>query len=157
MDSAIDIRLAVRSDVPQIVALLADDPLGSKREDFRSPVPETYYRAFEKISNDANQKLIVAIDNAEVVGTLQLTFITYLTYQGGTRAQIEGVRIAKSYRGKGLGKQLVQWAIEQSRNAGAHVIQLTTDRQRPEALQFYENLGFIASHHGMKLHLAHTE
>lgn len=147
------IRRATRKDVPEIIALLANDKLGKLRENFRDPLPKTYYTAFEKIQADANQHLMVLEDvNCSVIGTLQLSFIQYLTYQGGIRSQIEAVRVHPDHRGKGLGRQLFEWAIEFAEKNGAHLIQLTTDKKRPEALAFYKELGFTASHEGMKLH-----
>lgn len=148
-----NIRKAKREDVISIVRLLADDVLGKQREDYRIPLPRTYYQAFEKIDTDPNQELMV-VENKQnmVIGTLQLSLIPYLTYQGGLRAQIEAVRIAEAHRGQGLGKELFVWAIQRARERGAHVLQLTTDKKRPEARRFYESLGFKASHEGMKLH-----
>ena len=103
---------------------------------------------------DPNQALIVVEnDRQEVIGTLQLTYIQYLTYQGGIRVVIEAVRVREDLRGTGVGKQMFEWAIKQARAAGAHMVQLTSDKQRPEAIRFYEKLGFKASHEGMKLHL----
>ncbi|MEM7185227.1 MAG: GNAT family N-acetyltransferase [Bacteroidota bacterium] len=146
-------REATIEDLPIIVGMLADDPLGSQREDFKDPLPETYLKAFQNIEKDPNHLLmVVANENEEVIGTLQLSFLPYLTYRGGIRAQIEAVRIHKNHRGKGLGSHLFEWAIEKAREKGAHVLQLTTDKQRPEALEFYQKLGFVASHEGMKLH-----
>jgi GNAT superfamily N-acetyltransferase len=147
------LRTATRRDIPAIVELLADDPLGQQREDYRLPLPETYLNAFEHINEDPNQELIV-VENGdrEVIGTLQLSFLQYLTYQGGIRAQIEAVRIRKDIRGAGMGSKLMKWAIARAQERGAHVLQLTTDKKRPEALQFYESMGFVASHEGMKLH-----
>ncbi|WP_299126058.1 GNAT family N-acetyltransferase [uncultured Winogradskyella sp.] len=146
-------RKATKNDIPKIVALIADDELGKKREVFKDPLPEQYLNAFEKINLDANNELIVVEnEDLEVIGTLQLTFIQYLTYQGGIRAQIEAVRIRKDQRGVGLGKIMFKWAIERAKTKNAHLIQLTTDKQRPEAIKFYKNLGFKATHEGMKLH-----
>jgi len=145
-------RKAKKEDLAAIVRMLAHDKLGKLREDFREPLPEQYYQAFENINADKNQELMVLEDNDEVIGTFQLSFIQYLTYQGGTRAQIEAVRIREDYRGKGIGEQMMVWAIERARNQGAHVLQLTTDKKRPEALRFYQKLGFEATHEGMKLH-----
>ena len=96
--------------------------------------------------------MVVINANQEVIGTLQLTFIPYLTYQGGIRAQIEAVRIREDLRGAGLGEKLFRWAITRAQDKGAHVLQLTTDKKRPDARRFYEKLGFKASHEGMKLH-----
>ncbi len=149
------IRPAIKEDIPLIVEMLADDSLGALREDYQEPLPQKYYDAFDRIVADVNQELVVILNEfKEVIGTLQLSFIPYLTYQGGIRAQIEAVRVQKSYRGLGIGQQLFEWAIERAKEKGAHVVQLTTDKKRPEALRFYENLGFRASHEGMKLHLA---
>lgn len=149
-----NIRTATLEDVPFIVEMLANDPLGKQREDYRLPLPESYLSAFERIASDPYQELmVVESEEGEVVGTLQLTIIQYLTYQGGVRAQIEAVRIREDQRGMGLGEQLFEWAIGRANEKGAHVLQLTTDKQRPQALKFYEKLGFKATHEGMKLKL----
>ena len=148
------IREATKKDVPTIVEMLANDKLGRQRERFENPLPNSYLSAFKQIDADTNQELVVMEDNSgKVIGTLQLSFLQYLTYQGGIRAQIEQVRVHESQRGKGLGRLLFEWAIERAKEKGAHVVQLTTDKKRPDALKFYENLGFKASHEGMKLHL----
>ena len=146
-------RKAVREDVPFIVQLLANDKLGQLREDYQDPLPEKYYSAFEQIDADPNQELIV-IENrdGEVIGTLQLSFIQYLTYQGGIRAQIEAVRVREDLRGDGIGQKLFEWAINRAKERNAHLLQLTTDKKRPEAIRFYEKLGFKTSHEGMKIH-----
>ncbi len=153
MSDSLVIRRATRADVEAIVRLLADDPLGSARERYQQPLPESYLQAFDAIDRDPQQELVVVDDGGEVVGTLQLTIIPYLTYQGGRRAQIEAVRVSAARRGAGLGERLCTWAIERARERGCHVVQLTTDKQRPDALRFYEKLGFVASHEGMKHHL----
>ena len=102
-----------RSDIPEIVKMLADDELGSKREDYKVPLPKIYYDAFQNILQDKNQELIILEKfNKEIIGTLQLTFTQYLTYRGGLRAQIEAVRIHKKFRGKGFGKMIFKWAIK---------------------------------------------
>jgi len=146
-------RKAIKNDVQAIVEMIADDKLGKTRESFQIPLPNSYYRAFENIDADNNQELIVVeSEKGEIIGTLQLSFIQYLTYQGGIRAQIEAVRIRKDQRGTGLGAQLFEWAIERAKKRKAHVLQLTTDKKRPEALNFYKKHGFIDSHEGMKLH-----
>ena len=149
-----NIRIAERQDLDRIIELLADDKLGQMREAFRQPLPAEYITAFKKITADPNQDLIV-LENTDgkVIGCMQLTFIQYLTYRGGIRAQIEGVHIAKEEQQKGLGKRMFKWAIERAKERGAHLVQLTSDKVRPEALQFYHKLGFRDSHEGLKLHL----
>ena len=147
-------RKARKGDIPNIVKMLADDELGSKREDYKVPLPKSYYDAFQNIFQDKNQELIILENfNKEIIGTLQLTFIQYLTYRGGLRAQIEAVRIQKKFRGKGFGKRIFKWAIKRSIDKAAHLVQLTTDKQRPDAIEFYRALGFRDSHMGMKLNL----
>ncbi|MDH5475693.1 MAG: GNAT family N-acetyltransferase [Cyclobacteriaceae bacterium] len=146
-------RKAIESDVSAIVAMIADDELGKERENFEHPLPDEYVKAFDKINTDENQELIVVEnEKGEVVGTLQLTFIQYLTYRGGIRAQIEAVRIRKDNRGNGLGKAMFEWAINRAKERKAHLLQLTTDKKRPKAIDFYKSLGFSQSHEGMKLH-----
>ncbi|KAA9353428.1 GNAT family N-acetyltransferase [Larkinella humicola] len=146
-------RLATESDLIEIVKMLSDDKLGTSRERFELPLPKTYTEAFARIVGDPYQELMVAELNAEIVATFQLSFIQYLTYQGGIRAQIEAVRVKSDYRGQGIGKAVFDYAIERARSKGAHVVQLTTDKKRPDAIRFYESLGFVDSHEGMKLHL----
>ncbi len=146
-------RKAAKADVQHIVEMLADDELGELRENYQIPIPKTYLNAFDSIDQDKNQELIVIESNNEIVGTLQLSFIQYLTYQGGIRAQIEAVRIRKGYRNRGLGESFFQWAIERAKQRKAHILQLTTDKSRPDALRFYKKLGFEPSHEGMKMHL----
>ena len=148
------IMLASKDDIPAIVAMLANDPLGRNREEFQDILPEPYYKAFKKINQDPNQELIVGeSESGEIIATLQLSFIQYLTYRGGLRAQIEAVRVHETHRNQGLGQQVLEWAIERAKEKGAHVVQLTTDKKRVQTLRFYEKLGFVASHEGMKLHL----
>lgn len=147
-------RKATKNDLPFIVKLMANDKLGKLRENYQEPLPESYYEAFEVIYSDPNQELMVAeMENeSEIAGTFQLTFIPYLSYQGKLRAQIENVFVREDLTGQGIGKKIFEWAIERSKKRNAHLLQLTSDKQRPSAIKFYENLGFIASHEGMKLH-----
>lgn len=146
-------RAAERSDIPAIVRMLADDPLGAQRESFSDPLPASYLAAFEAIDTDPNNELVVAIMSGQVIGVLQITFIPYLTYRGGWRALVEGVRVSSGARSGGTGGAMIRWAIERARQRECLMIQLTTDRTRTDALRFYERLGFVASHHGMKLML----
>ena len=146
-------RRAVRGDLPDIVRLLADDALGSQREENVSPLPGSYYAAFEALARDPNNELVIVELAGTIVGVLQLTYIPYITYRGSWRAQIEGVRIDSSLRSSGIGRKLVAWAIERAQSRGCHMVQLTSDKSRPDAIRFYESLGFVASHEGMKLHL----
>jgi GNAT superfamily N-acetyltransferase len=146
-------RAARRGDLPEIVRLLADDPIARQREQYQDPIPESYGRAFDAIAADDRSLLVVADRDGDVVGTLQLTFIPYLDYQGRERALIEAVRVTEELRGSGIGSDMLRWAIERARERGCHVVQLTTDKRRSAARRFYESLGFVASHEGMKLPL----
>lgn len=148
-----NIREACSADLSNIVRLLANDPLGKQRESSQDPLPQQYYTAFTEIDVDPNNYLIVLEDDKKIIGTCQLTIIRYLTYQGGKRGQIEGVRVDESYRGQGIGKLMIEWVINKSRELNCHLIQLTMDKKRFETIEFYQKLGFIASHEGLKLHL----
>ncbi len=148
---SIQFREAVRNDLPAIVNMLADDPLGVRREQNIQPLPPSYYEAFTAIEADPRNELIVAVADGLVVGVMQLTFIPGLSYQGSWRMLIEGVRVATASRGKGVGGAMLTWAINRARERGCHIVQLTTNKQRADARRFYERLGFAASHEGMKL------
>jgi ribosomal protein S18 acetylase RimI-like enzyme len=146
-------RLATRADMPSVVRLLADDDLGSQRERYESPLPESYYSAFEQIDNDSNHELIIAGRNGEVIGTLHLMFLPSISFQGGLRAQIESVRVDKRFQSQGIGSEMMKWAMERAKQRGAHIVQLTTHKSRVDAHRFYERLGFKGTHMGMKLSL----
>ncbi|MEM6428315.1 MAG: GNAT family N-acetyltransferase [Deinococcota bacterium] len=149
--NTLSFREATREDVPNIVRMLADDVLGQTREAYGDPIPQVYWDAFSAINQDPNQHLLVACLEAEVVGTLQLSFLPNMSYQGGWRSLIETVRVDASKRGAGIGKAFIQHAIALSKARGCHMVQLTTNKQRDDAIRFYERLGFTASHEGMKL------
>lgn len=143
-------RRAREADLPAIVALLADDELGRTREDATMPPNAKYRAAFAAIDRDPNQYLAVAERDGAVIGCLQLSFIPGLSRLGLWRGQIESVRIASDARGGGLGRAMFEWAIGECRRRGCGLVQLTTDKARPDARRFYESLGFTASHEGMK-------
>ncbi|MEV4452153.1 MULTISPECIES: GNAT family N-acetyltransferase [Streptomyces] len=147
----LEIRPAASDDVPAIVAMLADDPLGAQRESPDDLTP--YLAALERLSADPNQHLVVAVREGRVVGTLQLTVLPGLSRKGSTRALIEGVRVHSDERGSGLGTRFIEWAIEESRRQGCQLVELTSDATRTDAHRFYERLGFTASHVGFKLAL----
>lgn len=149
----IDIRNASKNDLVTIVSMLADDPLGKSRESAVEPLDQKYLDAFYAIDEDANQVIaVVEIDNV-IAGCFQLSFIPGLSRSGMWRAQIESVRIGKGFRDKGLGQVMIEWAIAEAKNRGCGLVQLTSDIQRPQAIRFYEKLGFVNSHAGMKLGL----
>lgn len=145
------IRAAVAEDLSVLVSMLADDPLGATRESSNLPLHDDYLSAFREIEKDPNNELVVVLRDEQVIGMLQLTFIPYLTHMGSWRCLVEGVRIHKDFRGQGLGAELIQWSIDRAKARDCKMIQLTSDKQRPEALRFYEMLGFKASHEGFKL------
>ncbi|MFJ7630233.1 GNAT family N-acetyltransferase [Streptomyces sp. NPDC097595] len=149
--SDLEIRRATADDLAEIVALLADDPLGAQRESPEDLAP--YRAALRRMADDPNQHMMVAVREERVVGTLQLTVIPGLSRRGSTRSVIEGVRIHADERGSGLGTRLIQWAVDESRRQGCQLVQLTSDLSRTDAHRFYERLGFIASHVGFKLAL----
>ncbi|KOT47973.1 MULTISPECIES: GNAT family N-acetyltransferase [Streptomyces] len=149
--SEFEIRRASEDDLPAIVAMLADDPLGATRE---TPDDLTPYRtAYEQLAADPNQHLVVAVRDGRPVGTLQLTVVPGLSRRGSSRSIIEAVRVHSDERGNGLGTRLIEWAVEESRTLGCRLVQLTSDATRIDAHRFYERLGFEASHLGFKLQL----
>jgi ribosomal protein S18 acetylase RimI-like enzyme len=146
------IRAATRADVAAIVALLADDDIGARRESTDPLAPE-YGLAFDAIAGDPDELLVVACLGHDVVGCLQLTLLHHLSHRGAIRAHIESVRVARSLRGRGVGHQLMAWTLAVARERGARLAQLSTDKTRADAHRFYESLGFRATHVGMKLPL----
>ncbi len=150
--SKVTIRRGRRDDVAVIVGMLADDPLGGPRERIEDPLPQSYYQAFETVERDPNIQLVVAEDGeGVVVGCLQLCILPGLSSQGATRGLIEDVRVASHCRSRGIGEQLVQWAVTEARGKGCKLVELLTHHTRVDAQRFYERLGFARSHVGMTL------
>ena len=151
-NSPVTIRRARRDDIEIIVRMLADDPLGSARELLADPLPASYFRAFDALEQASNIQLVVAEDGAgAVVGCLQLCILPGLSSQGASRALIEDVRVASHCRSRGIGEQLVQWAVAEARGRGCKLVELLTHNTRVDAQRFYKRLGFLPSHVGMTL------
>jgi GNAT superfamily N-acetyltransferase len=149
-------RSATEADLPTIVALLADDLIAAGREGGSgSEAAESgaYLKAFHEVDADPRNHLIVADLDGEVAGTLQLTYIPGVSRMGTERAQIEAVRVAAAHRGRGLGREMITWAVDQARARGCGLVQLTSDQRRTDAIRFYASLGFEPTHVGMKLSL----
>lgn len=148
---AITIRRARREDVGKIVAMLADDALGRARERVETPLPDSYVQAFARLDADPNITLMVAEEAGIVVGCLQLCVLPGLSSQGASRALIEDVRVDASRRSRGIGEQLVRWALDEARGQGCKLVELLTHQTRVDAQRFYERLGFARSHVGMTI------
>jgi GNAT superfamily N-acetyltransferase len=146
-------RPAQEEDLPTIIALLADDPIGATREHGTHDGLGAYAAAWKAMQAQVGNSIQVAVLDSQIVGVLQLTFIAGLSRGGMLRAQIEGVRVSGSHRGHGIGRKLFDHAIVLARDAGCGLVQLTTDKRRHDARRFYEELGFTATHEGMKLEL----
>jgi len=148
-EKSVSIRPARREDVAAIVAMLADDHLGRARERVEDPLPEVYYQAFERVARDQNLTLVVAESEGRVVGCLQLAILPGISTQGGIRGLLEDVRVASDCRSRGIGEQLVQWAVAEAKARGCNLVELLTHQSRTDAQRFYKRLGFAASHVGM--------
>jgi len=147
-------RQANAGDLPLLIEMLADDTLGRRREDISQSVHPRYLEAFSSISEDENNELVVVEFEGDIVGMMQLTFIPYLTHTGSWRCLIEGVRVHSAYRARGFGATMFHWAIDRAKSRACSLVQLTSNKQRPDALRFYESLGFEATHEGFKLAIA---
>ena len=148
----VTIRRARRDDVARIVAMLADDPLSGARERLEDPLPQLYFDAFERVACDPNIQLVVAEDGeGAVVGCLQLCILPGVSSQGASRGLLEDVRVASDCRSRGIGEQLVQWAVTEARARGCKLVELLTHHTRVDAQRFYERLGFARSHVGMTI------
>lgn len=156
MQNNITIRKALTKDVAAIVKLLQDDILGKTREQFGPTISQNYYDAFSIIDKDPGQILAIAEIDGKVIATLQIIFITNISFHGAVRALIEGVHVDKDLRGKGIGQYIMEWAINEARKRNCHFVQLTSNKQRVDAHRFYERLGFTPSHIGFKLDLVGT-
>ncbi|MGY8709826.1 GNAT family N-acetyltransferase [Bradyrhizobium sp. 18BD] len=148
-DKSVSIRPARREDVPAMIAMLADDHLGRARERLEDPLPAVYYEAFARVERDPNLTLVVAESEGRVVGCLQLAVLPGISSQGGIRGLLEDVRVASDCRSRGIGEQLVRWAVTEAKARGCILVELLTHASRTDAQRFYKRLGFASSHVGM--------
>ncbi|MBL9065414.1 MAG: GNAT family N-acetyltransferase [Sphingopyxis sp.] len=151
--SALVMRTATRDDLPAIVAMLFDDDLGRTREIVSDPVDPAYVAGFEAITADPNQHLVVAELDDKIVGTMQLSYLPGIQFRGGWRQQVEAVRVDSRIRGQGLGRRMMDWAIDQARQRGCMIVQLSSQNDRKDAHRFYERLGFDRDHVQMKYYV----
>ena len=148
------IRKAIKTDVPHIIKMWAEDDFSSAKEAFKEPLSTEYYRAFDNINNDKNHELVVLeSEDVKIIGSIQLTFIQHLIKKGGVVAHIEAVMVHQDYRGKGIGQKLMLWAIERAKERKAVLIQFTSNKQREKSIVFYKKMGFTDSHVGFKMNL----
>ena len=153
LNSEIIYRKANSQDLEEIINLLIDDDLGKLRQKSFEDNIEKYTDVFEKINNDSNQYIVIVELDNKIMGTCHLTFMQSLTFNGSLRVNIEAVRVKKDFRDLGIGKLMIKKSIEIAKENGVKIIQLTTNKSRIKAKKFYEDLGFEASHEGMKLYL----
>ncbi len=151
----LNFRQANANDLPIIIKLLAEDQLGQSRESLNDLDLPKYQITMQRILSDPHNELIRVSINDDIVGTMQLTWIPYLSYQGSWRCLIESLRVRQDMRSQGIGQTMMSWAIERAQQQGCRIVQLTTDLQRPDAHRFYERLGFVHSHAGFKIKLDH--
>ena len=149
-------RKATKADLPKLIELLYDDELGKNRESLDPEDFKLYEMAFDRIDQDLNACMVVGVMNKEIVATTQINFLRYLSHQGTQRAQIENVRVASCHRGQGIGKKLLAYVIQLTREHHCSIVQLTSNKQRTRAIKFYQDLGFITSHEGLKLTLSES-
>jgi GNAT superfamily N-acetyltransferase len=152
-EDGISFRPATRDDLKIIVALLANDDLGQTRETEQEVLPSSYIEAFAAIDRDPANEVIVGVDTSGIFGTMQLTYIPNLTFEGATRCLIEGVRVSERVQGQGLSRKMFEWGIVRARENGCKIVQLTSNKARDGAIAFYDKLGFEDSHVGFKLYL----
>ena len=152
-ESKLLIRKAIRADVQEIVRIIADNTIGRVREAYQENIPEVYYDAFDRICDDKNQLLIVAIYKNKVVGTLQISFIQNMSVQGAYGALIESMHVDSNFRGQNIGSFMMNWAIETAKAKKCNIVQLTSNKERQKAHNFYRKFGFVATHEGFKMPL----
>lgn len=149
-ESELTFRRASRADLPRVVQLMTEDVLGQAREQFSDPLPQPYYDAFQRIDADPMHELIVVERDGRVVATMHLMELNSLTRLATKRLEVEGVRVEATLRGQRIGEAMMKWAIARAAARGCGIVQLTTDVRRKDAHRFYERIGFVATHVGMK-------
>jgi GNAT superfamily N-acetyltransferase len=152
--ASLAIRPARRDDVPAIAALFAADEVGGHGDTNDPAALPQYLAAFDRIAASPADRLYVADLGGEVVGTFQTTLITTMTGRGAASLTVEAVQTRADMRGRGIGEAMMRFAIERGRDAGARLVQLSSNAARADAHRFYRRLGFVQSHLAFKMKLA---
>ncbi|MBM6580151.1 GNAT family N-acetyltransferase [Microvirga sp. BT689] len=144
------IREAQAEDLEAIIRLHEEDELGSHGDLWSPETKAAYEAAFAAIRRSPENRLFVALDGDEVIGTFQLTFIPNLTGRGALRVKVESVKVKAARRSTGIGAKMMEFAEDHARHHGARAMELTSNKTRKDAHRFYERLGFSRSHEGFK-------
>jgi GNAT superfamily N-acetyltransferase len=154
--SDIRMREAVAADVPRIAALImqgAPEQTRTAHEIAAEAHDPAYLAAFAALSANPANRLFVAERENAVVGTYQITLLPGLAERGRLRAKIESVHVAPECRGRGIGAAMMRHALAFAAGKGVGLVELTSNKARPDAHRFYRNLGFAQSHEGFKFSL----
>jgi len=153
MTKAPRIRLAEERDVPRIVELYRELTISdSAVEHTRNPTPADYQLVFAEIRSDPRQKLFVAEIQGEVVGTIVLLVVPNLSHNGTPWAFLENLVVTEKHRRRGLGRILLEHAVELARKSGCHMVELCSDVRRKEAHKLYDSMNFEAQAHCFRLY-----
>lgn len=146
-------RAARPEDLPYLVELIVEDSVISTNDDPADAMAADYRAALAAIDADPNEEMIIAELDGRRVGCFQLSYLPGIMRRGMWRGQIEMVHVQGGRQGQGIGTQMMRWAVERCRERGCGMVQLTSNKKRPDAHRFYERLGFLKSHEGFKLYL----
>ena len=152
-EQTVAIREATENDLNALIALFADDPVGGHGDTTDPAALSDYLAAFQRIAASPNESLYVATVDGAVVGTFQTMVTTTMTARGASSLIIEAVQTRADMRGRGIGAQMIGFAVEKARISGMRLVQLTSNAARKDAHRFYERLGFAPSHIGFKMKL----
>lgn len=146
-------RNATAADLPFIIALIVEDSVIQTDDDPADAGHAEYVDALAEITADPNEEMIIVDEDGVAVGCFQLSYLPGLMRRGMKRGQIEVVHVAETHRNRGIGGEMMRWAVERCRQNNCSMVQLTSNKKRTDAHRFYERLGFLKSHEGFKLYL----
>jgi predicted N-acetyltransferase YhbS len=147
------VRLAEKRDVLRLVELYRELTITTSAiEHNRRPSPTDYEQVFAEIRSDPRQRLLVAEQQGEVVGTILLLVIPNLSHNATPWALLENLIVTERYRGRGLGRMLLEHAVGLADNSGCHMVELCSDSRRKKAHILYNSMGFEAQAHCLRLY-----
>ena len=134
----IEIQEAKEQDLPAIIDLYKQlDTSNSEQLSIEEAI-----QMFRKINTYPDYKLYVAVKDGQIVGTFTLLIMDSLAHRGKSSGIVEDVVVDEQWRGKGIRKLMMRFAMDYCKRTGCTKLALSSNMKRLAAHQFYESLEF---------------
>ncbi|MFI6575593.1 GNAT family N-acetyltransferase [Nocardiopsis sp. NPDC050513] len=147
------IRAAIRSDLGAILRLLRELGDSTDTQSAHVRMSSAAVRAWTRMEGDPDRMVLVAEERGQIIGTLDLLIVANLTHDAQPWAVVDNLVVDPQRRGGGIGRALMEDALDRATRAGCYKVELLAHESRDRASGFSAALGFDASHEGFRRYL----